>query len=49
MRDLYEEDARHVTPEGVRAIIEQFLAVHLEGYVWPADAACRTYNDANAK
>jgi hypothetical protein len=49
MRDLYEEDGRHVTPEGVRAIIEQFLAVHLEGYVWPADAACRTYNDANAK
>ena len=30
MRDLYEEDGRHVTPKGVRAIMEQFLAVHLE-------------------
>jgi hypothetical protein len=30
MHDLYEEDGRHVRPEGVRAIIDQFLAVHLE-------------------
>ena len=28
-RDVYEEDGRHVTPDGVNAIVDQFLAVHL--------------------
>lgn len=29
-RDLYQEDGRHVTIEGVASIVHQFLAVHLE-------------------
>lgn len=28
-RDIFKPDGRHVTPEGVRTIVEQFLKVHL--------------------
>jgi hypothetical protein len=29
-RDIYEQDGRHVTAEGVKTIVDTFLAVHLD-------------------
>lgn len=29
-QDVYQDDGRHVTPEGVKQIVDQFVSVHLD-------------------